>query len=159
MNLFQRFLDLKTKVGGNREKREFEFTFGRSVAENNRITEPSPYIRRILAELLFALQLSERLALLNRELAIQKERRRKLWRSLFFFLGFLALFLLFYELVPLHHRSTPDGVGQDAIGIIGGVDGPTAILISTAVWHGGRILLAIGALILSVVGICKTEKR
>lgn len=104
-------------------------------------------------------QLSERLALLNHELAAQKERRRKLWRALFFFLAFLALALLFYELGPLHHRSAADGVGQDAIGIIGGVDGPTAIFISTAVWHGGRILLAIGTLILSVVGICKTEKR
>lgn len=104
-------------------------------------------------------QLSQRLALLNHELAAQKERRRKLWRSLFFSVGLLALALLFFELVPLHHHSTPDGIGQDAIGIIGGVDGPTAILITTAVWHGGRILLAVLALILAVVGICKTERH
>ena len=58
MNLFARYAALKKKVGGNREKRRFEFTMGRSVAEANRITEPSPSIRRILSETLFALELS-----------------------------------------------------------------------------------------------------
>ena len=61
MNLFARFAELKKKVGGNREKRRFEFTMGHSVAEVNRITEPSPSIRRILSETLFALNLSKRL--------------------------------------------------------------------------------------------------
>jgi len=60
MNLFERFVNLKKQVGGNREKRNFEFTFGVSVAELNRITEPSPAIRRILSEVQFALQLSKR---------------------------------------------------------------------------------------------------
>ena len=59
MNLFARFVNLKTQVGGNREKRAFEHTFGRSVAEQNRITEPSPAIRRILSEINFSLQLSQ----------------------------------------------------------------------------------------------------
>ncbi len=60
MNLFTRFVNLKKQVGGNREKRDFEFTFGVSVAELNRITEPSPAIRRIMSEAQFALQLSKR---------------------------------------------------------------------------------------------------
>ena len=104
-------------------------------------------------------QLSDRLADLNQQLAQQKERSRRWRRTIFFFIGALALGMLFYELVPLHHRSAADGIGQNATAIIGGVDGPTAILISTAVWHGGRIGLAIIALILSVIGICKTAKR
>lgn len=60
MNQFARYAELKKKVGGNREKRHFEFTMGRGVAEANRITEPSPSIRRILSETLFALELSKR---------------------------------------------------------------------------------------------------
>ena len=104
-------------------------------------------------------QLSERLAELNRQLAQQKERSRRWRRTFFFFIGLLALGILFYELVPLYHRSAADGIGQNTTAIIGGVDGPTAILISTAVWHGGRIMLAVLALVVSVVGICKTEKR
>ena len=58
MNLFQRYAELKQKVGGNREKREFEFTFGATVQEKNGITPPSAPIRRILSELDFALKLS-----------------------------------------------------------------------------------------------------
>lgn len=104
-------------------------------------------------------QLSEKLAQLNEELARQKDRSRRRQRTVFFLIGTLALGLLFYELVPLYHRSAPDGMGENAIAIIGGVDGPTAIFLSTAVWHGGRILLAILALVLSVFGICKTAKR
>ena len=104
-------------------------------------------------------QLSQRLAELNRQLAQQKERSRRWRRTVFFFIGLLALGMLFYELAPLHHRGAADGIGQNATAIIGGVDGPTAILISSAVWHGGRIMLAVLALVVSVVGICKTEKR
>ena len=104
-------------------------------------------------------QLSEKLARVNEELARQKDRSRRWQRAVFFFLGALALGVLFYELVPLYHRSVPDGTGQDAIAIIGGIDGPTAIFMSTAVWHGGRIILALLALVLSVFGICKTKKR
>ncbi|MBR6767720.1 MAG: alpha-mannosidase [Clostridia bacterium] len=59
MNLFARFVALKEKVGGNREKRTFEFTMGRSVAEKNHITEPSRSIVRILSEIQFALQLNK----------------------------------------------------------------------------------------------------
>lgn len=104
-------------------------------------------------------RLSARLADLNHQLAQQKERSRRWRRTLFFFTGALATALLFYELVPFYHRGAPDGVGQNALAVIGGVDGPTAIFVSTAVWHGGRIGLAIIALILSVIGICKTAKR
>ena len=55
----QRFVDLKTKVGGNREKKEFEFTFGSPMEINNGITMPEKHIRRILSELQFALTLND----------------------------------------------------------------------------------------------------
>lgn len=104
-------------------------------------------------------QLSEKLARLNEELARQKERSRKWRRAVFFFIAVVALGVLFYELVPLHQRSFPDGIGQSTTAIIGGADGPTTIFLSAAVWHGGRIALAVVVLILAVVGICKTGKR
>ena len=103
-------------------------------------------------------QLSARLADLNQQLAQQKERSRRWRRTIFFFIGALALGILFYELVPLHHRSAADGMGQNATAIIGGVDGPTAIFISTVVWHSGRIALSVLGLIVAAVGICKTTK-
>ena len=60
MNLFARFSALKQKVGGNREKWNFEFTMGAEVYGKNNITPPNPTINRILAEMNFALQLSKR---------------------------------------------------------------------------------------------------
>ena len=61
MNLFQRFLDLKTKVGGNREKRRFEFTMRPTPAEMIGVAPVAPSIVRILSQLNFALLLDRRL--------------------------------------------------------------------------------------------------
>lgn len=60
MNLFARFAELKKKVGGNREKWQFEFTMGHEVYELNNITPAKPTINRILAQINFALQMSKR---------------------------------------------------------------------------------------------------
>ena len=60
MNLFARFSALKQRVGGNREKRGFEFTMGPDAAERIGVTKPSAAIERILSETHFGLQLSRR---------------------------------------------------------------------------------------------------
>ena len=60
MNLFARFSALKQRVGGNREKRGFEFTMGPDAAERIGVTKPSAAIERILSEIHFGLQLSKR---------------------------------------------------------------------------------------------------
>lgn len=54
----EKFLKLKTGVGGNREKRQYEETFGMPREEAYCITLPNPWQRRILAELEFVLRLS-----------------------------------------------------------------------------------------------------
>ena len=56
--LAARFAALKTRGAGNREKKEFEFTFGRPVEEKNHITGLSKDNKRILSEIHFALGLS-----------------------------------------------------------------------------------------------------
>jgi alpha-mannosidase len=53
-----RFYDLKTRIGGNREKQDFEYSFGMPEETVRRVTLPAPHIRRILGETGFALQLS-----------------------------------------------------------------------------------------------------
>lgn len=58
MNLVSRFLTLKKKVGGNREKQKYEYTMGATVLEKANITGPSKAIERILSEIHFALELS-----------------------------------------------------------------------------------------------------
>ena len=57
--LSEKFIRLKTAVGGNREKTSFEFTFGTPESEVNHIAPPSRMNRRVLAELEYALHVSE----------------------------------------------------------------------------------------------------
>lgn len=54
-----KFVKLKTSVGGNREKTGFEFTFGTPMEEHMRVTRPNRANHRILSELEFALHVSE----------------------------------------------------------------------------------------------------
>lgn len=58
-NIAEKFIMLKTSVGGNREKTSFEWTFGVTMEEKAGITGPNPIISRILAELEFVMHLSE----------------------------------------------------------------------------------------------------
>lgn len=57
-NLARRFEQLKTRVGGNREKKRFEFTFGMPAEEQMGVTPPSRWAVRILSEIHFALEMS-----------------------------------------------------------------------------------------------------
>ena len=57
--LAEKFTRLKTSIGGNREKSHFEDTFGMPEEEVNRISPPSRANRRIVAELEYALHVTE----------------------------------------------------------------------------------------------------
>ena len=59
-NLVARYAAVKKQVGGNREKPWFEHTFGATHAERNYITPMNKENNRILAQLHFALGLTER---------------------------------------------------------------------------------------------------
>lgn len=60
MSLFARFAELKKKVGGNREKRVYEYTMSPTPAEKINVTGPTRANNRILSELNFALQMNKR---------------------------------------------------------------------------------------------------
>lgn len=55
----EKFVKLKTSIGGNREQTGFEDTFGTPREEQQHITRPSRANNRIISELEFALHLSE----------------------------------------------------------------------------------------------------
>ena len=59
--LFQKYADLKKKVGGNRELFGYEETFGMPREEQMHITPPARYIVRILSEVEFSIRLSQEL--------------------------------------------------------------------------------------------------
>lgn len=97
-------------------------------------------------------QLSEKLARLNEELARQKARSRRWQLLLFSLVAVAAVGMLLFDLSQAFHL-------RSAMGSIGGVDGPTAIFVTSAPSQGIRDVLAILVLVLAVVGICKNAKR
>ena len=58
-SLAQRFYDLKTKIGGNREKSYYDGSTGMPDETQQRVTMPNKNIRRIIGQLEFTLQLAE----------------------------------------------------------------------------------------------------
>lgn len=58
-NIVTKFMQLKTSIGGNREKTDYEHTTGSTIEENAHITRPNPANIRILSELEFVMHLSE----------------------------------------------------------------------------------------------------
>jgi alpha-mannosidase len=58
INLAMRYAELKKKVGGNREKQQYEHTMFHVKDQMDRITPPSTAITRILSQVQFALELS-----------------------------------------------------------------------------------------------------
>ena len=58
-HLTEQFYRLKTSIGGNREKRQYEDTFGMPREEQAYITLPNRWHRRIVSELEFVLRLSK----------------------------------------------------------------------------------------------------
>ncbi len=57
-NLVQSFIDVKTRISGNREKRAYEYTFGTPIETQHDITLPPAHVRRILSQTDFAIKLS-----------------------------------------------------------------------------------------------------
>ena len=107
--------------------------------------------------------IAAKLEVLNEHFAKRNETRRKVWRAIFVAIGVLASFSLIQMLIKVVWLQTViNSVGNfsDAsISIIGGADGPTSILIATVTARYGVIAVAVIAIIVAVVGVCKTKRN
>lgn len=103
--------------------------------------------------------LAEKLETLNEQFAERSEKTRKIWRIIFWISIAVASVVLLFELTALvfyliSTRTLPE---SEAIGIIGGADGPTAIFVARETVDIPPLLLAAAALILSAVGLRRTK--
>jgi putative transcriptional regulator len=105
-------------------------------------------------------RISAKLELLNEQFARQNEAKRKHQRIAFLIMGIAALGYLLADLViwlskyNLLHTMEEN----EAIGIIGGADGPTAIMVATM----EPTLISIPAvvvLVVAAIGIYRTKKK
>ena len=101
--------------------------------------------------------LSEKLALINEQLANAAERKRKITRS-FSFAGIavVACCLVRQAMILLQPYFLQENASTS---VIGGADGPTSIfLYRSGIGVTGMIILAV-ILIVSVCGICLTRRK
>lgn len=102
--------------------------------------------------------LAAKLELLNEQFARQNENRRKLWRGIFIAVGIISALVLAWELIEfIVSQSMINSMGG-SVGIIGGADGPTAILVASAVNPVNEWLWALICVVISIIGICKTRR-
>ena len=90
-----------------------------------------------------------KLELINEQMARQAENRRRTWRAVFVAIAIIAITAIVFELIG--------HVGQERmmtdLGIIGGADGPTQIVVSNGISYTSLVLLAVG-----LIGIYRTKK-
>ena len=103
--------------------------------------------------------LAEKLEILSGQFAERAEKTRKIWRIVFWITVFVASVVLLFELTAfvfylISTRTLPE---SEAIGIIGGADGPTAIFVARETVDIPPLLLAAVALFLSAIGLWKTK--
>lgn len=107
--------------------------------------------------------IAAKLEVLNEQFAKRNEARRKVWRAIFIAVGALALFSLIQMVIKVVWLqiviNSVGNVGDASTAIIGGADGPTSILVATVTARYGVIAAAAIAVVVSVVGICKTKRN
>lgn len=104
--------------------------------------------------------LAAKLELLNEQFAKRAERNRKIWRIICIVAGCVAISVLLFEVVALIHYfvQANASLGEDAAtAIIGGADGPTAILVASVSVKIPTFLVAILALVISILGLRRTK--
>lgn len=100
-----------------------------------------------------------KLELLNEEFANRIEKRRKIWRRLFIGIGIVSFIILLQMVIGFIHFQIITNDIQSNSSIIGGADGPTSILATTAFVKYDSMITAIIGAIVSVVGFGKTKRR
>lgn len=103
--------------------------------------------------------LSAKLELLNEQFAKNNEKRRRIWRIVFIILGVMALILIARALIEYAYLlNAMNEINSDS-SIIGGIDGPTKIYVSTCIFKISRLIIPVLLAAASAIGIYKTRRR
>ena len=103
--------------------------------------------------------ISDKLALINAQLANAAERKRRIARSLSFAGIAAAACYLVWQVMIMLHLYQPISSETASGAVIGGADGPTAIFVyRSGISVTGMMLIAV-ILIVSICGICLTRRK
>lgn len=113
------------------------------------ITEDNSEIKAIAAKL----------ELLNEQYAIRSDRRRKIWRAVFVAVIVLCSITVLFEIIDfVYWRSVMEDINTST-SIIGGFDGPTSIYLSSVSIKTGTVIVTIVAMVISIIGLYKTNRK
>ena len=103
--------------------------------------------------------LADKLGQLTAQLAQQNTRRRRFWKGVAIAAGAGAVCLLPPAAIAVWFRL-PGGFSAGSIGVIGGADGPTEILITGEPALPWRLLLALGGcIVLTALGLVLSPRQ
>ena len=104
--------------------------------------------------------MSDKLALINEQLANAAERKRRITRSLSFAgIAVAACYLAWQAIIMIHAYVQPFSPENASASVIGGADGPTSIFVyNSGISVTGMIIIAV-ILIVSICGICLTRRK
>jgi len=103
--------------------------------------------------------ISDKLALINAQLANAAERKRRIARRLSFAGIAAAACYLVWQVMIMLHPYQPISSETASGAVIGGADGPTSIFVyNSGTSITGMIIIA-GILIASICGICLTRRK
>lgn len=103
--------------------------------------------------------IAAKLELLNEQYAARNERRRKIWRIIFVAVIVLCSITFLFEIIDfVYWRSAMEDINTNT-SIIGGFDGPTSIYVSSISIKNGSIIVAIVAMVISIIGLYKTNRK
>lgn len=101
--------------------------------------------------------IATKLELLNEQFSMQAKRRKRTWCIIFAAVGCFAAVVLLIEMIGLISAICIALAPNEGIGIIGGADGPTAILVSTFFFRNSPGIAALIVLVVCIVGFIKTK--
>lgn len=113
------------------------------------ITEDNSEIKAIAAKL----------ELLNEQYAIRSDRRRKIWRAVFVAVIVLCSITVLFEIIDFVYWCSVMEDINTSTSIIGGFDGPTSIYSSSVSIKTGTVIVTIVAMVISIIGLYKTNRK
>ena len=103
--------------------------------------------------------IAAKLELLNEQFAKRNERHRKIWRAVFITVIVLCVVTFLYEVIDfVFWKAVMDDINSST-SIIVGYDSPTSIYVSSISFKTGTFIAALVALVVSIIGVWKTNRK
>lgn len=103
--------------------------------------------------------IANKLEIINEQIAGYQDSRRKMWRRIFVVGAAVAACILLSGLARLLFLQNAMQEMNASISIIGGADGPTAIMVAHQVLKPVPLFIALVLAVVSAIGIYKTRQK